>query len=393
MYYNKFWTKLNIIIVSILSVIFIGSIIIICLTPKNESVVMPEKSLVGNNTTNNQNGDDGNNNVTNNELNESVVDGPLLAPFVDMASWVDTSNKYSINGTPDLGVIYDEIGCEYVFLGFIRPDDNKPLSTDGTIRWGWGGFYDLSEKGNDGFQYEGIKKSIQNLRDRGGDVFVSVGGQLGKAPWVVTQNVTKLKDMYVEIINAYDLKRIDLDIEETNQGYEENVANAKAIKKAQDQTGVEVVLTIPVMPYGYTNTQKNLLRAYIGNGVNIKFINNMAMCYGLEVNPGEDFAEASIRAIDSACAQVKSIYAEYGVDKTEAEVYKMLGATVDIGYENSYNPIFTPEMTKRVADYANKVGLSLFSYWCLNRDSMMQYNSAISSQYDFYQASLAFLEK
>lgn len=381
----KFWTKLNIIVVSLLAVIFIGSVVIIACTQNNPS---SEPTFNGNkNETSNisENGGE--------ELEESNFEGRLLAPFIDMASWVDSSSKYSLNGVPDLGEIYDEIGCEYFFLGFIRPDDSAPLDASGGVRWGWGGFYSLSEDGNDGYQYQGIKKSIQTLRERGGDVVVSVGGQLGKAPWTVTQNVTKLKEMYLEIIEAYGLTRLDLDIEESNQGYEQNVANAKVIKKVQDQTGIEVILTIPIMPYGYTNTQKNLLRAYIGNGVNIKFINNMTMCYGSEVNAGEDFAEASMRAIDNSMQQVQAIYSDFGLALTDSQVYKMLGATVDIGYENEYNPVFTADMTRRVAEYANKKELGMFSYWCINRDCLIQKNSGITTQYEHYDASRAYLQK
>jgi len=384
--------RTNTIVSIVLGVIFLASILVIALTPSKTTVKVAEQEFVttGEGTQigvgETEMGDDS-------PYKESTPDGTLLAPFVDMASWVDTTSKYSLKGVPNLGEIYDEIGCEYYFLGFVRPDDTAPLSADGTIRWGWGGFYSLSEKGNDGYQYEGIKESIENIRERGGDVIVSVGGQLGKAPWTISQNVTKLRDMYLEIVDAYDLSIIDLDVEEINQGYEQNVANAKAIKRLQDARGTEVTLTLPIMPYGYTSTQKNLLRAYIGNGVNLKFINSMTMCYGSEVNEGEDFADASIRAIDNAKEQVKSIYAEYGREMTDQEVYKMLGATVDIGYENQYNPVFTAEMTERVATYANQKGLGMFSYWSLNRDTMMQYNKAIDTQYEFYVASLKFIEK
>lgn len=393
MTYRNRISKLSTTILSILGVILISSVIIIILTGKTEMNFAPENVLKESSISKTEEITP-TTPVTENEPYEpSTPDTSLLAPFIDMATWEEASSGYSINGAPNLGKIYDEIGCEYFFLGFIRPDDNTPLTYDGSIRWGWGGFYGLSEDGNDGYQYEGIKKSIQNLRDRGGDVIVSVGGQLGKAPWTITQNVTKLKEMYLEIIDAYDLTRIDLDIEEINQGYEQNVANAKAIKRVQDQTAVEVVLTIPIMPYGYTSTQKNVLRAYIGNGVNIKFINNMTMCYGSEVNPGEDFADASIRAIDNSAKQVQAIFAEYGTELTLEESYKKLGATVDIGYENQYNPVFTADMTKRVAGYANEKNLGMFSFWSINRDSMMQPNTAISTQYEHYDASLAYLEK
>ena len=317
----------------------------------------------------------------------------LLAPYVDMVSWVDTGSEYSINGVPNLQKLHEECGGEYYCLGFIRLDDNAPIADDGTLRWCWGGYYSLSEDGNDGFQYEGIKKSIQKLRDAGGDVVVSVGGQLGYAPWVYSDDVNALRDMYLDIIKTYDLERIDLDIEEANQDYAQNVINAKAVKKVQDRTGVEVVLTIPIMPYGWTSTQENIIRAYLGAGVDVKIFNSMTMCYGSEVNYGEDFAEASIRAIDNAHNQLINLYKEYGVNLSEEESYSKLGATVDIGYENVYNPVFTANMTQRVAEYAKEKNLAMYSFWSMNRDSMIQYNSAINSKYTHYDSALSYFDK
>lgn len=325
---------------------------------------------------------------------DSPYPDKMLAPFVDMVSWVDTTNNYSINGVPDLGKIYDDIGLDYFNLGFVRVSDSKPLEDDGTIRWCWGGYYNLSPKGDDGTHYAGIKRSIANLRSRGGDVIVSVGGQLGKAPWVVSSNVDKLAQMYLEIIDAYGLKRIDLDIEESNQGYEVNLANAKAVKKAQDQTEVEVTLTIPVMPSGWSSTQENLIKAYLESGVKVKMVNIMAMCYGGGLYSGEDYGDASIRAIDNAAGQLSYLYKEV-LNKTVSveEAYKMLGVTVDIGYENSSYPTFTAQMTRKVADYANERNLQMFSYWSMNRDAKLQSNKGVNFMYEFFDASLNFLEK
>lgn len=390
MRYNNDLKKCDIITLIILGSVLVLSTIIIAVmgAPKK---VLPENEfkniapVVDTGTDNNGNGAKQGDEETN------VLDGPILAPFIDMVSWVDPSNEYSINGVPNLEYIHSQIGANVYNLGFIRIDDKEPFDKDGNLRWCWGGYFKLSEDGNDGYQYEGIKKSIQGVRDNGGEIIVSVGGQLGNAPWVVSNDVDKLKEMYLDVIDTYNLKRIDLDIEETNQGFSQNVANAKAIKKVQDRTGVEVVLTIPIMPYGYTSTQKNLLRAYIGNGVNIKLINNMTMCYGSEVNPGEDFGEASVRALQNANVQIRDIYREYGVDYSEQEVYKMLGATVDIGYENEYNPIFTTAMTQMVAEFAKNKEMGMFSYWSLNRDAKFQPNKGVTNLYEFYEASKAFL--
>lgn len=324
------------------------------------------------------------------EQEQGFFPNQIMAPFIDMVSWVDTSSKYSVNGVPSLGQIQKETGLNYYNLGFVRASDSQPLDGDGNIRWCWGGYYNLSEAGNDGFQYEGIKKTIKAVRDNGGDIIVSVGGQLGKSPWLLTNDVNKLKKMYIEIIKAYDLKRIDLDIEETNQGAAVNQVNAKAIKKAQDETGIEVVLTIPIMPYGWTNTQTTLVRTYMDAGVDIKIINCMTMCFGYEVYDYEDFGDASIRALKNAKDQLIAIYKDYGITLSDAEAYAKLGSTVDIGYENSYNPVFTTSMTKKVVDFANEVNLGMFSYWSLNRDALMQPNIGVKNAYEFFVESAKF---
>ena len=162
-----------------------------------------------------------------NKKNKSGWPIRLAAPYIDMSSWVDPANAYSINGAPDLGKLYDNSGLSYYNLGFIQPDTTTPLESDGTIRWGWGGYYALSKNGGNSAQYQGILTSIDNLRKKGGDFAISVGGQLGDAPWVVTQNQTALENFYMDIINTYDIKRLDLDIEESNQDQSQNSINAK----------------------------------------------------------------------------------------------------------------------------------------------------------------------
>lgn len=379
---------INLISYILAGVLFLISIIIICVDAK-KTASMPENELKNDTSIEKV--------KQKNEENMKTIDeyfpSSLLAPFVDMVAWVNNS-KYSNNGAPDLGRISDETGCKYFNLGFIRADSTKPTESDGTIRWGWGGYYDLSEKGNDGYQYEGIKQAIEDVRSRGGDVIVSFGGQLGNSPWTDSQNVDKLVQMYLEVIDAYDLKRIDLDIEERNQGYDNNFANAKAIRKVQEKTGVEVSLTIPIMPYGWDAKQLNLIRAYIGAGVELKMINSMTMCYGYSaVGANESFGDASIRALQNANYQLVQLFEEFGIEMSSEWAYRLMGATVDIGYENSRNPIFTVQETKQVAEFCKQNGMGMYSYWSENRDALLEKNSAISSIYAYFTAATYYLDK
>ena len=307
----------------------------------------------------------------------------VVAPYVDLTGWAPLENEYSYNGVANLGEIMDDTDIKYFNLGFINPSSTKPFNSDGSINWCWGGYSSLSEKGNDGYQYEGIKNAIKSVRDRGGDVCISIGGQVGKAPWVVSQDVNTLKNMYLDIIKTYDLKRMDLDIEESNQDSHQNIINAQAIKAVQEQTGIELTLTIPIMPSGWQDKQLKILHAYIGQGVEVRLINSMTMCYGGGLYAGEDYGTASRRAIENSVKQLIELYTYYGKTLTEEEAYLMTGATVDIGYESYLYPTFTTAMTKTVIDHAKKHNYGMVSYWSINRDAKIEENSGVKNKFEF----------
>lgn len=307
----------------------------------------------------------------------------LSAPYIDMSSWVDQTNAYSLNGAPNLGKISDDSGFKYFNLGFIQPDQTKPLESNGTIRWGWGGYYSLSKNGSDTAQYNGIVSSLSALRKKGGDYCISIGGQAGDAPWVVSGDQSKLEEFYKDVIKTYSLKRMDLDIEESNQDQDQNMINAKAIKAVQDATNIEITLTIPIMPSGWEQKQINLITAYMDAGVDIAVINSMTMCYGTGVNANEDYGTASVRAITNSIKQLKEIYSNRGLELTDTQAYLKTGATFSIGYESKLYPVFTTAMAKTVVSDAKEHNYGLVSMWSMGRDAMLESNSAISSKYNY----------
>ena len=307
----------------------------------------------------------------------------LAAPYIDMSSWVAPTNAYSINGAPDLGKLSDDSGFKYFNLGFIQPATTNPLASDGNIIWGWGGYASLNKDNSSNVQYQGIVQSLNNLRAKGGDFAISIGGQLGDAPWVVTQNQNALENFYNDIIETYDLKRLDLDIEMSNQDYNQNIINARAIKKVQDQTGVEITLTIPIMPHGWDEKQTNLIKAYFDQGVAIQTINSMTMCYGTGVYENEDYGTASVRAMNNAHRQIKEIYSNYGNIISDELAYQKLGATYSIGYESNVYPVFNTEMSKSIIDDAKLHNYGLISFWSMGRDAKLEENSGVKTAFEF----------
>jgi len=307
----------------------------------------------------------------------------IVAPFVDMASWITPGTEYSLNGVPNINKVEEQTGIKYYNLGFIQPDKTTPLNQDGTIRWGFGGLYKLSEKGNDGYQYPKIKQVIETLQKQSAIYTISVGGQAGTSPWMVTSNVNKLEEMYLDIISTYNLKRLDLDIEMSNQDYNQNVVNARAIKAVQDKTGVEITLTVPIMPHGWDEKQTNLIKAYFDQGVAVQTINSMTMCYGTGVYENEDYGTASVRAMNNAFRQIKEIYANYGNLISDDLAYQKLGATYSIGYESNVYPVFTTDMSRTIVDDAKLHNYGMVSFWSMGRDAKLESNSAITTTFEF----------
>ncbi len=364
------WLRIQVPVFATMGVLLLSSIVTICVMP---SIEQSMASSNGNKTT------------------RSGLPTKMVAPFVDMSSWVN-AGAYSVNGAPNLGKFAEDTGIKYYNLGFINPLTNYPLKADGTINWGWGGYSDLT-KNSTSAQYKGIVQSIQNLVDAGGIYTISFGGQIGDAPWRVIQNVDRLADMYLDVINTYKLKRIDLDIEESNQDADQNRANAKAIKKVQDKTNVEVVLTIPIMPNGWEQKQLNIINAYLMEGVDIILINSMCMCYGTGVYAGEDYGDASVRAIENSIKQLKKLYGNYGYDLSDTQAYQKTGCTVSIGYESTLYPTFTTNMMKKVTNHAKAHNYGMLSFWSMGRDSTIDGNKGISTKYAYTNIAKEYLNK
>ena len=305
------------------------------------------------------------------------------APYVDLVDWVTTPGYYAGNdngGPANLKRLSQDTGVKFFNLAFIQSTGS---TSNGKVNWGWGGYSVLSEGSNDS-QYAAIKQSLKDLRDIGGDATISFGGVNGVALWQTTQDVNTLYNTYLDIVNGYGLTRIDLDVEGGAQNKQSNIANAKAIKMLQDSTGVDVSLTIPVLPSGLTSTQIDLLDAYLSNNVKLKCINIMAMCYGSgTLNPGENYGTASLRAMDSTKDQIKDCYKKFAnTTLTDAEAYAKLGVTVSIGYESGSDPIFRPDWSKLVVDHAKEKAIGMTSFWSLNRDAKLDGNSGITTQYE-----------
>lgn len=309
----------------------------------------------------------------------------VFAPWFDMVAW-STKSGYSVSpggGPINLGRIMDDtraidgVGIEFLNLGFIQAvrDGAQIDHANNRINWGWGGFSLLRPGSNNG-QYLDIRRAIDAVRSRGGDVVVSFGGLYGTPPWAVP-SVTEdmLFNTYMHVIQTYGLTRIDLDIEKEGRGYATNTVSARAMRRVQDATGVELVLTVPVMPHGLIAIDRGTIEAFIRAEVDITLVNIMAMCFGTAYfnHPVYgNYATGTVHAISNTARQLQTLYRDIrGINLSLSEAYAKVGVTVSVGYEGHGHPYWPVGWTEIVLDHAVAQNIGMVSFWSMNRDALV----------------------
>jgi chitinase len=317
------------------------------------------------------------------------IDWPdyYFAPFVDVTAWTDMVSDFSLNGVLDITKVYQNTGIKLYNFGFINTmSSDTIIGKYGTmLNWSFGGYDSLSEHGSGGSQYEAIKTLISNIRAAGGDVTISIGGLNENNFFQFSTDIDVLTNTYLDIVYGFGLTRLDLDIEGGAQRSTANAINAQALKNVQELTGVEIVLTLPVLPTGLTADALYTLNAYLSAGVDIAMVNIMTMCYGdATLLQGENYGQASLRAMISLKNQLIERYNTLlGITLSEQDAYKKTGTTISIGLESEDFPIYTKEWAQLMYDFAVENGVGMLTYWSLNRDVKANDNIGVNEVYEF----------
>ena len=282
----------------------------------------------------------------------------IFAPFVDAAR-DDVNSKF---GLADKSKI---TGVQFYNLGFITADSNKNPA--------WAGNINLP--GNKGTN-AGLMQDIERLRSMGGDVCISFGGLNGPYLNEVITDIQDLKNKYKSIINNWNLNRVDFDMEHNrtsgNETCEENKRNHMAIKLLQDELKAEdkyvgIWFTLPVMPYGLNQNETLLIDDAIKKGVEIEGVNIMAMCYGGAYSG--NMAEQAISAMTNLHSQLRTLYSNNGITKTDDELWAMVGICPEIGINDTgaFNTFFLEDVTP-VINFCKTKNVGMITFWSANRD-------------------------
>jgi hypothetical protein len=206
---------------------------------------------------------------------------------------------------------------------------------------------------------------VRRVRQAGGEVSVSFGGYNGVELGAACGTAERLARAYQQVIDKYQLTRIDLDYE--GDDLNRNLAvRLGALRHLQDRARtagreLKVSLTVPVTTMGLDAATRTQLRAIAVAGVRLELVNLMAFGFG---PPGEWSLVDNVRFLaDAAKDQIKSIF---GYDDVHA--YARLGLQLMNGRTEEPSVRFRQSDFIALLGYARSKHLGWFSYRSLNRD-------------------------
>ena len=213
-----------------------------------------------------------------------------------------------------------------------------------------------------------VASQIGALRAIGGDVRISFGGEAGSELALTCTSVPSLEAAYQQVISAYDVNKIDFDIEGAaiaNTAANTRRDQAIAALQAQDQ-GLQVSFTLPVLPSGLTSDGVAVLTGAAQAGVQISAVNVMAMDYGdgAAPNPSGQMGTFAIDAATATDAQVASVL---GI--SDAAAWSKIAVTPMIGVNDTSDEIFTVANAQQLAAFAASKHLAWLSMWSAARDT------------------------
>jgi hypothetical protein len=228
-----------------------------------------------------------------------------------------------------------------------------------------GGGCDPKWGGSQALEDNAVAQQIGALRESGGDVRVSFGGQAGTELAQACDTPARLAAAYKKVIDTFKLTKVDFDVE--GAAIADAAANARrdeAIAQLQKQVeGLDVSLTLPVLPSGLTDEGLGLVTDAENKGVDVSAVNIMAMDYGdgAAPNPGGKMGDYAIQAATSTEAQVRKAL---GVQ----DAFGRIAVTPMIGVNDTSTEVFTVADAAKLAAFAQTKKLAWLSMWSATRD-------------------------
>lgn len=255
----------------------------------------------------------------------------------------------------------------YLYLGWGNPPSPTEVMSATGIKWYTMAFI-LAQNGcNPAWDSQrpltgGIDQTnINAIRAAGGDVVPSIGGWSGNKLGPNCSTAEALAGAYQKVIDAYDLKAIDVDIENTdefeNAAVQDRILNALKIVK-QNNPGLRTILTFPTLNTGPNSWGNRLIERAHALQADIDNFTIMPFNFGGHA----DMYGNTVRATEGLKAKLASVFGW-----SDAEAYAHVGIS---GMNNSSDvgEVTTPQIWTQIRDWGNSHGIGRMAFWSVNRD-------------------------
>ncbi|WP_336109911.1 carbohydrate binding domain-containing protein [Streptomyces sp. PTD9-10] len=203
--------------------------------------------------------------------------------------------------------------------------------------------------------------AINQIRSAGGDIVPSFGGWQGSKLGANCSSSSALAGAIQKVIDAYSLKAIDMDIENTDE-FENEAVQAKiltALKTVKaNNPGLKTIVTFGTSTTGPTYYGNRLIEQAQSLGAGIDVFTIMPFDFG----GGSDMYGNTVNAAEGLKNKLKSTF---GWD--DATAYSHIGISGMNGLSDQQENT-TPAIWTQIRDWANSHHIARLAYWAVNRD-------------------------
>ncbi|MGW2640550.1 carbohydrate binding domain-containing protein [Streptomyces sp. NPDC001348] len=205
------------------------------------------------------------------------------------------------------------------------------------------------------------QSAVNAVRSAGGDIVPSFGGWQGSKLGANCSSASALAGALQKVIDAYSLKAIDMDIENSDE-FENEAVQAKiltALKTVKAANpGLRTIVTFGTSTTGPTYYGNRLIEQAQSLGANIDVFTIMPFDFG----GGSDMYGSTVNAAEGLKAKLKSTF---GWD--DATAYSHIGISGMNGLSDQQENT-TPAIWTQIRDWANSHHIARLAFWSVNRD-------------------------
>ncbi|WP_442813235.1 carbohydrate binding domain-containing protein [Streptomyces sp. NBC_01244] len=277
----------------------------------------------------------------------------------------------TVNVTTDTGTTPPagfKQAAPYLYLGWGNPPSPTTVMNATGTKWFTMAFILSSGGCNPSWDGQrpltgGVDQStIAAIRAAGGDIVPSIGGWQGNKLGPNCSSAEALAGAYQQVINAYGLKAIDVDIENTdefeNAVVQDRILGALKIVK-QNNPGLKTILTFGTSTTGPTSWGNRLIEQSKALNTGIDVFTIMPFDFG---NASTDMYASTVSATEGLKAKLKSTY---GWD--DATAYSHIGISGMNGISDTQETTTVQNWTD-IRNWANSHHIARLAFWSVNRD-------------------------